>query len=433
MTAIGGQIGQFMERLYAEGSLTQSEKRYRTIFETVGISLWEEDFSDVKSLLDNLKQQGITDLQAYLQDHPSVIEEAIQRVKLCDVNQQSLKLFGAQSKAELLASLETVFVPETKQIFMEEMIALAAGQSYFEAETTMQTLQGERRHILFTMTFPPDAASYKQVLVSVLDISDRVRAEQECQRLLQQEIILREAAEASKRVRDEFLTVLSHELRTPLHLILAWATLIQQGTVSAEELPQVLDTIVRNAQHQVQMVTDLLDLSQILQGQFKLMIRPVDLKDPIEEALQTVQLAAQAKSIQIQTQLDPNVGLVLGDSKRLQQIIWNLLSNAIKFTPNDGNPTGRIEVRLEQVDNQVQMTIADTGKGIAPDLLPYLFQRFYQEDSTITRKFGGLGIGLSIVRHLVELHGGTVSVNSAGLGRGATFIVKLPVMARQDG
>jgi PAS domain S-box-containing protein len=254
---------------------------------------------------------------------------------------------------------------------------------------------------------------------------ERLRVEQECQHLLQQERIARAAAEASNRIKDEFLSVLSHELRTPLNPILGWAALLKKGSLSAQETTVALETIACSAKHQLQLVTDLLDVSQILRGEFNLEVCPVDLSGSIAIVLETAQVAAQAKSIQIQTRFASEVGVVLGDPARLQQIIWNLLSNAIKFTANGG----RVEIQLEQVADQVQMTVSDTGKGIAPDLLPYLFQRFYQEDSTITRKFGGLGIGLSLVRYLVELHGGTVSVASPGPGLGTTFTVKLPSMS----
>lgn len=376
VVGIGGQIGQFIERLRDKHALRQSEERYRSIFETVGIALWEEDFSEVKALLDDIEQQGVVNLREYLHHHLEVVEEAIQRVRIRDVNQQTLKLFGAQTKSELLVSLTTIFVPETVQIFVEEMVAIAEGSSYFEAETILQTLQGERRHVLFSITFPTSGTGYERVLVSVLDISDRVRAEQECQRLLQQERMAREAAEASNRIKDEFLSVLSHELRTPLNPILGWSALLQRGHLSEQETTLAIETIACSARRQLQLVTDLLDVSHILQGKFHLAVCPVDLSGTITTVLQTAQVAAQAKSIQIQTRFAPEVGLVLGDPARLQQIIWNLLSNAIKFTAN----AGRVDIQLEQIEDQVQVSVTDTGKGIASDLLPYLFQRFYQED-----------------------------------------------------
>ncbi|WP_348245253.1 ATP-binding protein [Leptolyngbya sp. DQ-M1] len=235
-----------------------------------------------------------------------------------------------------------------------------------------------------------------------------------------------ELAQAN-RIKDEFLAVLSHELRSPLNPILGWSKLLQNGKLDESKTKQALATIERNAKLQSELIEDLLDVSRILQGKLSLTINPVNLASTIQAAIETVRLAAEAKSIAIETSLDPEIGLVLGDSTRLQQIVWNLLSNAVKFTPTGGQVT----VQLEQVEDQAQITVCDTGKGISPDFLPYVFDHFRQADSATTRKFGGLGLGLAIVRHLVELHGGTIQADSAGEGLGATFIVNLPLMPIQ--
>ncbi|MEG4346718.1 PAS domain-containing protein [Microcoleus sp. A003_D6] len=259
------------------------------------------------------------------------------------------------------------------------------------------------------------------------DITDRLLAEAERERLLAREKAAREEAEQANRVKDEFLAVLSHELRTPLNPILGWAKLLQSNVLTPQKQRYALETIERNAKLQTQLIEDLLDVSGILQGKLSLNIVPVDLAGAIASAIETVRLSAQVKSIQISTQFAPNLGQVLGDAGRLQQVVWNLLSNAIKFTP----PGGKIEVKLDRVDTDAQITVTDTGKGISPDFLPYVFDYFRQADSTITRKFGGLGLGLAIVRHLVELHGGTVKSDSAGEGQGAKFTVRIPMMPVQ--
>jgi signal transduction histidine kinase len=186
-------------------------------------------------------------------------------------------------------------------------------------------------------------------------------------------------------------------------------------------------TIERNAQLQAQLINDLLDVSRILSGKVSLDISPVDLVFTIQAAMETVRLAAEAKAIQIQTRFDPNARYVLGDASRLQQVIWNLVSNAVKFTSEGG----RVDIRLEPLDSQAQIIVSDTGKGIPPNFLPYVFDRFRQESSATTRRFGGLGLGLAIVRYLVELHGGTVQADSLGEGQGATFTVKLPLIPHQ--
>lgn len=242
-----------------------------------------------------------------------------------------------------------------------------------------------------------------------------------------------EQAQQANRIKDEFLAVLSHELRSPLNPILGWARILQKNHQDAAKTQYALETIERNAKLQAQLIEDLLDVSRILQGKLSLNTVPVGLTFAIKAALETVRLAAEAKSIQIKTIFEPNVGQVLGDSGRLQQVIWNLLSNAIKFTSQGG----RVEVRLETINDQVdthptkytQITISDTGRGISSDFLPYVFDYFRQADGTTTRKFGGLGLGLAIVRHLVELHGGTVQAASPGEGQGAVFTVKLPLIA----
>ncbi|MEH1909453.1 PAS domain S-box protein [Nostoc sp.] len=246
--------------------------------------------------------------------------------------------------------------------------------------------------------------------------------------LYEAEKTARAEAETANRIKDEFLAVLSHELRTPLNPILGWAKLLRTRKYDEPTRIRALETIERNAKLQTQLIGDLLDVSRILQGKVRLNLYAVDLKVAIASALETVRLAAEAKSIEIQTVLSNDIGKVLGDSDRLQQVMWNLLSNAVKFTPTEG----RVEVRLEQVGLDVQIQVIDTGKGINPEFLPYVFDYFRQADAKTTRVFGGLGLGLAIVRHLVELHGGTVQAESLGEGQGATFTVRLPLLKNSE-
>ncbi len=256
------------------------------------------------------------------------------------------------------------------------------------------------------------------------DITEQREAEQARELLLAQEQTARLAAESANRIKDEFLAVVSHELRTPLNPILGWSQLLKKGHLPPQKTAQALDIIERNAKMQAQLISDLLDVSRILQGKLTLSIQPVDLSYVIRAAVETMQLSAIAKSIHLHIALDTAVGKVSGDVNRLQQVIWNLLSNAVKFTPQGG----RIEVRLERVGAEAQVSVSDTGKGIHPDFLPYVFDHFRQEDASTTRKFGGLGLGLAIVHRLLELHGGTICVDSRGEGQGATFVFSLPLM-----
>ncbi|AFZ19991.1 PAS domain S-box protein [Allocoleopsis franciscana] len=269
------------------------------------------------------------------------------------------------------------------------------------------------------------------VLSLVLDVTERKRAEQEREQLLKREQAARaeseaarSAAETANRIKDEFLAVLSHELRSPLNPILGWSRLLQTRKFDAAKTAEALATIERNAKLQAELIEDLLDVSRILRGKLSLNITSVALTSTIQAAMETVRLAAEAKSIQMSTKLEPQVGKVSGDASRLQQVVWNLLSNAIKFTP----PGGRVDIQLERIDSYAQIVVSDTGKGIPVDFLPHVFDYFRQADATTTRKFGGLGLGLAIVRHLVELHGGTVQADSAGEGQGATFTVRLPLL-----
>ncbi|MEH2444775.1 MAG: PAS domain S-box protein [Nostoc sp.] len=246
--------------------------------------------------------------------------------------------------------------------------------------------------------------------------------------LYEAEKTARAQAETANRIKDEFLAVLSHELRTPLNPILGWAKLLRTRKFDEASTIRALETIERNAQLQTQLIGDLLDVSRILQGKVNLNLYAVDLRVPIAAALETVHLAAEAKSIEIQTVLSNDIGKVLGDGDRLQQVMWNLLSNAVKFTPTEG----RVEVRLEQVGSDAQIQVIDTGKGIIGEFLPYVFDYFRQADAKTTRIFGGLGLGLAIVRHIVELHGGTVQAESLGEGQGATFTVRLPLLKNSE-
>ncbi|MEG4805623.1 PAS domain-containing protein [Microcoleus sp. ARI1-B5] len=269
-----------------------------------------------------------------------------------------------------------------------------------------------------------ESGQFEGFIGSAIDITERKQVETERDMVLQLEQTARAEAERANRIKDEFLAVLSHELRSPLNPILGWSQLLRGRKLSPAKTATALETIERNARLQSQLIEDLLDVSRILQGKLRLNVAPVNVATIILSALDTVQLAAEAKKIQIETILNPDVDLVLGDTGRLQQIVWNLLSNAVKFTPEGG----RVEVRLTQIEHQVQIQVTDTGKGIVPDFLPYVFEHFRQEDGATTRKFGGLGLGLAIVRQLIELHGGTVFAESPGENLGATFTVRLPLL-----
>ncbi len=254
---------------------------------------------------------------------------------------------------------------------------------------------------------------------------ERVRAGAERARLLERERAARGEAEAANRSKDEFLAMVSHELRTPLNAITGWAAMLLQGKLDEARTRRAIETIERNARAQAQLIDDLLDISRIISGRLRLTVGKVDVSSVAEMALESVRLAADAKGVTLETRIDDGAGAITGDSDRVQQIIWNLLTNAIKFTPKGG----RVTLRLVRSDETLTIEVTDTGQGIEEAFLPYVFERFKQADGSPTRAKGGLGLGLAIVRHLIELHGGQIEARSEGLGRGATFVVSLPLQA----
>jgi PAS domain S-box-containing protein len=302
---------------------------------------------------------------------------------------------------------------------------LATGKAY-QNEYHYQRGDGTRTWIRI-MGAPVKDREGKLVaaVVAITDIDAEKQEQQRREQLLERERSARIEAERVGKMKDEFLATLSHELRTPLNAILGWSQIIRKGDISEARMLQGLDTIQRNVRVQSQLIEDLLDMNRIISGKVRLNVQRVDMKSVIEAALETVRLSAEAKGVQLQTVFDQFAGVVSGDSSRLQQVIWNLLSNAIKFTPKNG----KVQIVLERVDSRVEISVIDTGTGIDPEFLPHVFERFSQADGSITRKHGGLGLGLSIVRGLTELHGGTVRVKSDGKDTGATFTISLPIAA----
>jgi signal transduction histidine kinase/DNA-binding response OmpR family regulator len=256
-----------------------------------------------------------------------------------------------------------------------------------------------------------------------MEIAERKQAEEERAQLLVRERSARAEAEQANRTKDEFLATLSHELRTPLSAILGWSHLVRTGKLDELQMTRAFETIERNARSQSQLIDDLLDVSRIITGKLQIELRPVNFSSVIEAAIDAVRPAFEAKEIQFETVMDSPAYLVPGDANRLQQIFWNLFSNAVKFTP----PGGRVRVEVERAGSQARASVSDSGIGIKPDFLPYIFDRFRQADGSTTRVHGGLGLGLAIVKHLVQLHQGTVDVESKGTDQGATFTISLPL------
>jgi signal transduction histidine kinase len=257
------------------------------------------------------------------------------------------------------------------------------------------------------------------------DVTAAREAAHERERLLRSEQQARDEAERQSRLKDEFLATLSHELRTPMNAILGWLAILDSGK-SVRDTRSALAVIRRNAELQAQLIEDLLDMNRLMAGNVQIEVTPVDLAALLQTTTQGLQPTADAKGVQISASVESGADPIVADSRRLQQVLWNLVHNAVKFTPAGG----RVEIRIERAQGCVQITVRDTGQGISPAFLPHVFERFRQEDSSTTRESSGLGLGLSITKHLVELHGGTIAVLSPGEGLGATFIVRVPVAGR---
>ena len=313
------------------------------------------------------------------------------------------------------ASREPVEDPVSR--VLRDGTALAPGHD------TLLLARDQERFIEYSAA--PILAEDRGVAGAVLmfrDVGERRRAEAERGQLLAAEQAARMEAERATRTKDEFLAAVSHELRTPLNVILGWARMLRSHSLDSATAARALEAIERNAQLQVQLIEDLLDVPRILSGKLRLQVRPIDMVAVVEAARELVEAAARAKGVLIRTCLDDEARSFIGDPDRLQQVVWNLLANAVRFTP----PGGRIDIALKRSEWALHLSVSDTGQGIGPDLLPHIFERFRQGPGAAATAGSGLGLGLAIVRHLVQLHGGKVAASSEGEGRGATFLVTLP-------
>jgi PAS domain S-box-containing protein len=380
-------VNAFLRARQAEEGMRRSEQRFRTIFDQAsnGITL-------------------ITDGFVYVEVNPA----------MC-------RMLG-RSRAEVVGKHVSAFLPREE----EERIAtlIRNVESGGQWRGTLPHLHASGRTVELDWHVSAHSAPGLH-LAMVGDVTERRAFDAERERLLASERAARADAERANRLKDEFLATLSHELRTPLNAIVGWAQILQTATVSAEDVREAAESIERNANAQASLISDLLDVSRITSGKLRLDVERVDPVSLIRTAMDAISPDAIAKGVVIDQDLDRNTGPVAADPKRLRQVVWNLMNNAVKFTP----PGGEVTVRLRRKGEDVEIVVSDTGQGIGPEFLPYLFERFRQEDGSTRRNHGGLGLGLAIVRHLVEMHGGTVRAESAGEGKGSTFTVRLPARA----
>jgi len=317
----------------------------------------------------------------------------------------------------------SILHPDDRERAREAIAACVYGGKVYDIEYRTVSPQGEIRWV--RATGRTDYKDERPVRFdgTTQDITDRKRVDEERKQLLDIERAARVEVERTSRMKDEFLATLSHELRTPLNAILGWTQLMKRDQQDPEMLSEAISVIERNVRAQTQLIEDLLDMSRIISGNVRLDVQRVELSEIINAAMEGVKPTAETKGVRLEKVIDRLVGPVSGDPGRLQQVLWNLLTNAVKFTPKGG----KVRVLAEVMQSHVEISVADTGEGISPDFLPHLFERFSQADGSAKRKHTGLGLGLSIVKNLVELHGGTVRANSRGEGQGATFIIQLPL------
>jgi PAS domain S-box-containing protein len=334
------------------------------------------------------------------------------------------RIFGYFADEMIGTSIMRLIPPDRREEEIEILSRIRRGERFGHFETIRLAKNG--RLINVSITVSPIKDSSGQVIGAskvARDITERKKTEEALKAAMEETEAARDQAERASRMKDEFLATLSHELRTPLNAVLGWANVLLMKKLQDEELKQGLETIERNARVQAQIIEELLDMSRIVSGKVRLEMQRIDLSDVLNESIETLRATAKAKGVSVEVVEGPLAGLIFADPNRLQQVFWNLLHNAIKFTPEHG----KVKVVLKSADSHVEVRVIDTGEGIPPKFLPYVFERFQQGDASTTRRHGGLGLGLAIVKELVELHGGKVQVQSGGIGQGATFIVLLPL------
>ncbi len=381
------------EKKKSEEALKESEADFRAIFEIAGAGKAQAD---------------------------------LRTGKLLRVNRKLCEITGYSAEELLRKTIQELTRPEVQEQDFEVYQRMLRGEGEYEVEKRYPRKDGSSIWVYVNVVALRDERGNPiRATATVLDITSRKRAEERVKEALARELEARCEAESANRSKDEFIALVSHELRSPLNAIVGWTRVLRQGGQDEKFYNRGMEVIERNARMQSQLIEDLMDTASAVSGKLKLDVRPMNVAEAIEKAEEAVRPAAEAKGISIERRLNRNIGQITGDPDRLQQVVWNLLSNAIKFTKEGG----RVGIGLERRDQYIEITVRDTGQGIKAEFLPYVFVRYRQAESSSGRRAGGLGLGLSLAQQLVEMHGGKITVESDGEGKGATFTVMLPVRA----
>jgi signal transduction histidine kinase len=396
----------------AEEALIESDARYHAIFQTAAVGIMEEDFSEVRARLNLLREHGVADVHSHFLAQPEDLHELLGTVRILEVNEAALAMLEVESRVQLQERMADLFFKPSNEMFLMMVVACATGKKRVFWETIVRTLHGQVLHVMCYVTFLRPDPQVVRAIKTIVNITERKRIE--------------ETLLETSRKKDEFLAVLAHELRNPLAPISNAVEMLQQIDTPCERLSQARDLLARQVSHMRRLVDDLLDISRISRGLVSIRKEPMAIGTAVARAVENVVASLDAKQQRLDVDIPPQDIVVAGDCVRLVQVISNVLDNAAKYTPVGG--TIGLSVHSDAGNEEVVITVRDDGIGIAPEMLPQIFNMFAQADKGLARSTGGLGVGLSLVKGIVNLHDGRVEADSAGLGQGAAFRIYLPIM-----
>lgn len=425
--------------LRSQQNIIKKEERYRNIFHNATVSIWEEDISEVKKAINGLKAQGVTDFRKYLDENPEFARRAVQRVRVIDVNDSTLKLYKAKSTEELLGSLDKVFTQESYEVFKEMLVAIAEGKTHMETETINRNLLGEPFNMHIAISIPSETSEFRNLLAIISDITERKRLEgalRDYNQYLDNRVKERTAelekamvrVEAANRAKSEFIANMSHELRTPLNAVIGFSEMMHGGVGGplTEKQKEFLGDILGGGRHLLSLINDILDLSKIEVGETGLELKEFSLKGMLEKSIGMFRQKASRHNIGMLLDVEEGIGAVTADERKVKQVVINLLGNACKFMPEGGSVYVRARKVKSQDTDYVEVSVEDTGVGIAKEEQKRLFNPFEQLDNVYTKRFEGMGLGLYLSKTFVEMHGGRIWLDESEVGKGSRFAFTIP-------